>query len=42
MYVRKVSPYIRNGCPNRCVIGRVICLLSRVVVGLIRVSVTLL
>ena len=42
MQVRKVSPYIRNGCPNCCIISRVICLLPRAVAGLIRVSVTLL
>ena len=42
MYIRKVSPYIRNGYLNYCIIGRVICLLLRVVAGLIRVSVTLL
>ena len=42
MQVYKVSPYIRNGCPNCCVISSVIYLLPRAVAGLIRVSVTLL
>ena len=42
MQVCKVSPYIRNGCLNCCVTSRVICLLSRVVVGPIRVSIILL
>ena len=42
MYIRKVSPYIRNGCLNCRVISRVTCLFPRAVVGLIRVSVTLL
>ena len=42
MQVRKVSPYIRNGCLNYRIIGRVICLLPRAVIGLIRVSITLL
>ena len=42
MQVYKVSPYIRNGCLNYYIIGQVICLLPRVVVGLIRVSITLL
>ena len=42
MQVCKVSPYIRNGCPNHYVISRVIYLLPRVVAGPIRVSVILL
>ena len=42
MQVRKVSPHIRNGCLNYCVIGSITCLLPGAVIGLIRVSVTLL
>src|SRR6266568_3910028 len=42
MCVYKVSPYIRNGCPNCCIIGRVICLFPGAVAGPIRVSVILL
>ena len=42
MQVRKVSPYIRNGCLKRYIISRVICLLSRVVAGPVKVSVILL
>ena len=40
--VYKVSPYIRNGCLNCYIIGRVTCLFPRAVAGPIRVSVTLL
>ena len=42
MQARKVSPYIRNRCPNHHIIGRVIYLLSRVIIEPIKVSVTLL
>ncbi len=42
MYVCKVSPYIRNRCPNHYIIGRVIYLLPGVVAGPIRVSIMLL
>ena len=42
MQVHKVSPYIRNGCLNCHIIGKVAYLLLRVVVGPIRVSVMLL
>ena len=42
MYVRKVSPYIRNGCPKRYIIGRVIYLLPRAVIGPVKVSIILL
>ncbi len=42
MQACKVSPYIRNGCPNRRVIGRVIYLLPKAVAGPIRVSIILL
>ena len=42
MQFYKVSPYIRNGCLNRRIISRVICLLPRVVIGPIKVSITLL
>ena len=42
MYVHKVSPYIRNGCLNRYIIGKIVCLLPRVVIGLTRVSIILL
>ena len=42
MYVHKVSPYIKNRCPNCHIIGQLIYLLFRVVAGPIRVSVTLL
>ena len=42
MYICKVSPYIRNGYPNRRVISRVIYLLPGVVIGPIKVSITLL
>ena len=42
MYVRKVSPYIRNRCLNCYIIGQVTCLLPRVIMGPIRVSIMLL
>ena len=42
MQVCKVSPYIRDGCPNYRIIGRVIYLLPRAVIGPIKVSITLL
>ena len=42
MQVRKVSPYIRNGCPKRRIIGRVIYLLPGAVTGPVKVSVILL
>ena len=42
MYIYRVSPYIKNGCLNRYIIGKVTCLLFRVVVRPIRVFIILL
>ena len=42
MQAYRVSPYIRNGCPNCRVISQVIYLLPRAIAGPIRVSITLL
>ena len=42
MQACRVSPYIRNGCLNCHIIGYITCLLPRVIMGLIRVSITLL